>query len=725
MKSKKTRFYRILPTLILGGIFVLSGCEKSNDLYNPDHLQEEAKKAFPVKNIDPNQTWETSTICNASVTINEKTGGTYTIKVYTENPYNTDGNAYLLAKTSVANGQTANFKFDIPATLQYVYVMKVNSEGYSSAVPVAVENGSMKATFGETGITRVTQTNANSRFFVPETPSDKTFPTIAPNNCGDISKYKDEENKIPYLLKDNTYEKINPEKGGDLYIQGNVTIKDWSEPGYVTNFYLLPNATLTLTMKKFNHRPNSIFSIGNNAQLIAINTDIQIEKDSKVFNKGIIKTKLFQVTLGYLYNANKIEATKVLLTNGTSYYCNATDGELIVSELEVQGDGHFINETNAIVKNSGATIVNCTNGSWENAGNFTTKTMNISAWNQNIKNACRLKVEGKLTFQEAGILNESYIECADLEMQNSIVDMAANSFFNVKNEATFQDNWENDNSQGFIASASNGWALLKMGKAISKNNHNYKDIVYIGKLYIACNNHFAIGDQYNPTYKLEGGAKFVGADNADIVIEKSTCNPGYNSTPDGGGENNKVIEYAYAFEDMMLEAGDYDFNDVVLYVTAPFINEGGERVIEVTLKAAGATKKLAVLFNNGTTTTTLFGNVHTSLNVPEGTIVNTGDATGTPSTITIKVGDNFNLTNNGDLYISDGKRDVHIPNFTTSFKAGDVPYALRVACADWKWPKERIQITEAYSGFEDWAKDATQTADWYNNPNSNKVIGIE
>ena len=223
---------------------------------------------------------------------------------------------------------------------------------------------------------------------------------------------------------------------------------------------------------------------------------------------------------------------------------------------------------------------------------------------------------------------------------------------------------------------------------------------------------------------MEGDAQITGTDNADIVIEKSGCTPGYNSTPDGGGENDKVIEYAYAFEDMMKEAGDYDFNDVVLFVTSPYSKEG-KRVIDATLKAAGATKKLAVLFKNGTATTTLFENVHTALGVAEGTIVNTGAATGTPSTVTIEVGENFNLTNNGDFYISDGQREIHIPNFTTGFTPGDVPYALRIPQANWKWPKEQIQITEAYSGFADWAKDATQAPDWYNSYNNDKVIGIE
>lgn len=725
MNSKKTRFYRIFPALFLGGILVFSGCEKSNDLYNPDHLQEEAKKAFPVKDIDPNQTWETSAICNASVTVNEKSGGTYTIKVYTENPYNTNGNAYLLAKTSVADGQTANFKFDIPTTLQYVYVMKVNEEGYSSAVPVAVENGALKTTFGATGTTRANENRAyDSKFFVPEAPDDKTFPTTAPGNCGDINKYSDKKDAIPYLLKNNTYDKIDPERGGNIYIQGNVTIKDWSEPGYVTNFYLLPNATLTLSLKnkQFNHRPNSIFSIGKGAKLIASNTILKGESGSKFFNKGTVITPRIELTDAYVYNEDSIKTETVLCTNSTSKFCNATGGILTTSTLQIDGNGHFLNETDGVVNCKGTTNLTCTNGSWENAGHYTTENMHCYANSKNIKNACWLTVNKELKLTDTTIENESYIECNTSYMNNGTVKMAEKSLFVVKEEAKFGYN----RSQGFIAPKTGEKAVLKMKRAIRETSTN-DNAVYNGMLYVACNDHFyKEQDQWNPWswYKLENGAELAGTDNADIVIEKSECTPGYNSTPDGGGEKDKVIEYAYAFEDMMVKAGDYDFNDVVLFVTTPY-KKDGKLVIDATLKAAGATKKLKVLFKNGTTTTTLFENAHTALGVSEGTIVNTGATTGTPSTVTIEVGENFNLTNNGDFYISDGQREIHIPNFTTGFKAGDAPYALRIAQANWKWPKEQIQITEAYPDFANWANDATQAPDWYNNFNSGKVMGIE
>lgn len=715
MRSYKIKFSSILRAILFGGVFVLSGCINSNDVYNPDRIQKEAKEAFPVKDIDPDQTWETSAIRNASIAINEKTGEVFTIKLYSGNPYNTNGEARLLAKATVTDGQTAKFKFDAPAALDLVYVMKVSSRGYSSAVPAVIENGSVKVTFGreETDTRATAATRADGGlFFVPDIPGKEVFPTKAPDNCGDISKYGEQTNKIPYLLKDKTYSRVNAWSGGDIYIQGNVVLKSWSEPGGITNFYLLPNATLTLEMKQFNHRHNSIFSIGNGAKLIANKTTLVGEEGSKYFNKGTIKAEMIKPINSYVYNANIIETEKVLLTNANSKFCNATDGKLVTSELEIQGNGHFLNETDGVAEVNGTTTLNCTNGSWENAGHYTTENMLISAWNKNVKNACWLTVTEELRLTDAGVYNENHIECQKLYMNNATVSMAQKSFFVVEEEAKFGYN----KGQGFVASTTDEKAVLKMKRAIRTSGND--NMVYSGKLFVACNDHFnKQQDQWNPYYELKNGAELSGADNADIVIPASKCTPGYNSTPDDGDNNDTPQAYVYAFEDMMKEIGDYDFNDVVLYITTPIDGK-----TTVSLQAAGATKKLSVGFNNNGNIQTVFADVHQALKVPAGTITNTGTTSGTVATAEINVGKDFSLTSNGDFYISDGKREIHIPNFTIDFKPGNVPYALRIANATWKWAKERIQITEAYPDFAGWAQDATAEPTWYNNPISGKVM---
>lgn len=729
MESKKRRFYGILSMMLLGGITVFSGCIDSNDVYNPNHLQEEAKKAFPVKDIDPNQTWETSAICNASVAVNEKTGGTYTIKVYTENPYNTDGNAYLLAKTTVVDGQTVNFKFDIPATLQYVYVMKVNSEGYSSAKTVLVADKKIDASFGGTNtVAMAAKTRAVSSivdFRAPDVNDVSLFPTKESTSAYPNYPTNDNWTNVQgnYIVTSN-YNSIDYQaNGGGVYIQGDVTLK-YLYLGGNCKLYILPQSSLTLTSNGYSlGQGGSMISIGAGATLIVEKGVLQAS-NATIYNLGTIKADAIEAAgSGYIYNNGTLTiAKKVNIANPNSLLVN--EGIMTAASFETQGSSSYYNSGESTI--SGKTFLSSNDQKWENQGYFKTNSMEIAATSSQLLNACKLYVEGEFRINTSSDINNSfnldggaYVECGSLYMDNATVKMGGNSSFNILGNAIY-----NYNLGGFYGIAEK-FALVKIGKAIQNQTHQGNTIGYHGKLYIACDDHFRNGYSGSVPYIImDGDAQMTGTDNAEIKIPATSCNPGYNSTPDGGGENDKVIEYAYAFEDMMLNAGDYDFNDVVLFVTSPY-KKDGKRVIDVTLKAAGATKKLAVLFNNGTTTATLFENVHTALGVSEGTIVNTGAATGTPSTVTVEVAENFSLTNNGDFYISDGQKDIHIPNFTDGFATGNAPYALRIACTNWKWPKERVKITEAYSGFADWSKDATKAPDWYNSFNNDKVIGIE
>lgn len=762
MISKKMGLSRLLPMLAIGGMFVFSGCDDSKDLYNPDRIQEEAKEAFPVKNIDPNQTWETSAVCNASVSVKETAGETYTIKVYTANPYNTNGDAALLAKTTVTNGQTVNFKFDIPAALQYVYVMKVNGEGYSSAVPAAVENGTVKVAFGEgSGTTRAAMTRGaitRANVWQPTAPDlndSAIFPTDAPTGSYDYNNNWQINEGGNYIITE-TATGINCQQGANFFVKGNITLESIYCQGDL-NLYILPGATLTMK-DKFDYAGKATLSIGKGAMLKCNELNLSgsfgvvynagtIEAEDYLdsrnnhtpfYNLGIFKFNNTNLSNINFYNDGNITANKIDINNTTNFI-NATngkitltgrfscengssiavnEGEIVAASFGVAGSSSFYNYNKVII--NGQSDIDSNNSTWDNEGYFKTTNIVFKASSPNWINRCQLYVTEKFTYTTnsvAGLIMDAgaYAECGSLYADQANIKMGNKAFFNVLGEAKFKHN-----PKGFIATGDE-YALLKMGSAVQEDAKQGFSITYEGKLYVACDNHFAQGNDgsaEHPLFDIKKGAQITGADNADITIQASECNPGYNPTPGGGDDN--VQTYAYAFEDMMKDVGDYDFNDVVLYVTVPYEN-GGKKFIDVTLKAAGASKQLAVGFKNNGTPRTIFASVHESLGVPVGTIVNTGDATGTTKTETIEVGDDFSLTNDGDFYISDGKREIHIPNFTSGFNTGDVPYAIRIA-SSWKWPKERVLITEAYTGFATWAQDATSEPNWYNNSEGGKVM---
>lgn len=726
MKAKAMKLSYILPLLMMGGTTLFTGCEQGKDLYNPELVQEEAKKAFPVKDIDPNHTWETSALCNATVSVDEKAGDTYTIKVYTANPYNTNGNAALLATTTVADGKTANFKFDIPAALQQVYVMKVNGAGYSAAVPATVENGILKVEFGgknatttRTAMTRNAITRAES--WVPE-----ELPTKAPDGAIYLNAIGNQWNDVVengnYIVNSQV-DDVNVGKPVNLYIEGEVTLqrlqinKGW--PKKEVKIYLLPNSRLTL--KGESNTLNYWMGIAKSGELTGEN--LQLNQES------------------FLYNCGKIEAEKIEITNNAQFYngdkgkvhvegaFKCTNGSNVVQNYgEVEAESFNLEGSSALynygeIDIDGHSEVNSNNCVWDNGGTFESETMAFNSTSPNWINRCKLIVDEKLECKfgdgAAGLIMdaESYAECGELYFTSATIKMGTNAYFNVKGNAVF--GYSKDN-QGFIGEGEKP-ALLQINSAINENG-NYPSIRYDGKLYVACENHFSGKD--SKFYQMNGDAKFSGADGAGITIPKSECNPGYGGTPDGGGNSDKVVAFAYGFEDMAREAGtDYDFNDVVLYVSVPYEKEG-KKFVNVTLKAAGASKALSVHFYNidNKEEKTIFEDVHTALEVSAGTLVNTGRAEGTEKTVSIEVSNNFNLTAHGDFYISDGRREVHIPAFTTVFNEGDVPYAVRVAGSGWEWPKESISIVEAYPGFEAWAKNKTQNTDWYNTPQEGKVM---
>ena len=721
MKSKKMNFFRILPILAIGGIFTFIGCDSSNDVYNPDAIKEQAKNAFPVKDIDPNQTWETSSVCKASVSVNETAGEVYTIKVYTANPYNANSGASLLATSSVSNGQTTNIEFDIPAALQYVYVMKIDSKGYSSAKAVLVENKQATVSFGGiNNIASTVKTKAVSTIVNFTAPDASQFPTKEVAQQMNLQQTNGQIGTAGnYEIKSSVNAINNWAGNANLYITEDVTLNSL----YITTnskIFVLPGITLTLNLSGYSlGQTGSVISVGEGAKLILNSGRLQAS-NATIYNAGTVKAEDLDVAgNGYVYNRGTLSITKsVTVANYNSLLVN--EGIMTALSFETQGSSSFYNSGK--VEISGKSHLSSNNQKWENQGYFKTNSMVIEASSSNLLNACQLYIDGEFKINTTSTTSDNafkmdggaYTECGSLYLDNASIVMGGKSFFNVKGTATY-----NYNLGGFYATAQD-FAILKIGKAVQNSAGQGNTIGYHGKLYVACNDHFENGLSGNVHYIIwEGDAQLTGADNAEISIPSSNCNPGYNSKPDNGG-NDTPATYAYAFEDMMKEVGDYDFNDVVLYVSVPY-DKNGKKMIDVTLKAAGATKKLAVGFNNSGQKQTLFADVHEALGVAAGTLVNTGTATGTEKKITVEVASNFTLTEHGDFYITDGSIERHIPNFTDGFKPGDVPYGIRIASSNWKWPKERVVITEAYAGFAAWANDATAAASWYNEPINGKV----
>ena len=195
----------------------------------------------------------------------------------------------------------------------------------------------------------------------------------------------------------------------------------------------------------------------------------------------------------------------------------------------------------------------------------------------------------------------------------------------------------------------------------------------------------------------------------------------------GNTPNQEVIEELlnisniYAFEDMSINGGDYDMNDVVLECTKLENNQ-----ISIKLIAAGATKKVYAFFRDTRSNAepiNLFGEVHEAFGQQSGIIINTGVDVNNlaPVEKIINVAEGFLFSQHGDIYIVDYQnREAHISKFTNDFQPGDAPYGILVPIT-WKYPKEWVKITTAYPEFAAWAGGDDTASGWYTHPSSSNV----
>ncbi len=670
----------------------LTSCSNHDALYDPSILQEAAKENFPVKNIDPNQDWNMATVKTVKLTIQQKVGENYTVKVYNLNPFNVNSNARILAlKENVPNGTNISLSFDCSVGLNCVYVVFEDKNGGYTMQPYDLNTTSRFAS----------RSNLSSRTItIPSTTPIKT-PSLP-------DKITDEINNLPewtgyaasgsYIMsKDGN---INLGGTGNLYVKGKVTLT-YSYLNSGANLIILPGAEVTLT-SELRTGAGSI-SICKGATLIAPH-NIFIEYQKLLYNLGTIETTNLTTNGGYFVNGEggKVKVTnQIHLSSGNSVLENYSS--INVEDFKIS-NGYLVNVSSSEFVVNNNTEINSGNFI-KNEGLFSTTSMNINSSGVAVYNSCRFYVTKKLNFICASsrgtfiIDGGAYTEINDLAINNAEFILGGNSFLNVTNEATLD-------TYNKIQGTDNGYSIFKAKKVISSRNNQRDIIAYSGNLYIDCNNHVEQQVSGGTSYTTTDNVKFIGG-SKDYVIQKSECNPGYNAETIVIPDNYQY--YTYAFEDMFKEVGDYDFNDVIVKVSTVPIN--GK--IKVKLSAAGAIKPLYVYYNNKSDNVTakpLFEGkeVHTAFGKDQGVMINTGEITAPELEEEISVGNNFSVANDLDVYIKgkENVNEIHIPKFVYEFAKGDVPYALCVT-ADWEWPVERQSIISKYPVFEKWAQDVS------------------
>lgn len=688
----------ILFICILG----FSSCMKKEDLFDPDRVQEEAKKNFPVQDVDPDHDWNMMGIAEMAASVNNGTGLTYNLKICTDNPFNIDNNARLLYQVSVKDGETKSFSFDAPLALTDLFVA-VEAPDYSRfVVPATMKDGKFTVKIGgNAGKARSVSSRVHA-LSVDYTLDDVAF------NCPADAK----------LLTSNDYV-----AGWDAYqVQGNCYIDSDIFCSYLVissgaHLYIKDGASLTITKGTFetmNLEANQALSVLKGGELICEADNGINQSGGKIYNRGKVlvtnkKDGGIIMNAGLFYNQGTLDVKKGdLALSGTAKFINATGGQLTTKDndldVKVTSGGEFLNEEDATVEVDDTEI---SGGKWVNNGKYTTEDMDITGSGYEVQNNCKLligtsKGDGEFTLKSAVTFsNSGYVYCKSAEFGNGTIAMTANSVFKVDGEAEYYSYFtvQGPDSNG------GAYLIMKKTKYAGKQEVGNK---YEGKLTVVCDNYFpANKNDKNPALPGPDGFPIYPSSGITIDIPASECSDGHHQevTPP---DPIPVAVYTFAFEDSSTSGGDYDFNDVVLKVET--VPAGGK--LKVKLVAAGATKDLQVLFEDKA----LFNGqeVHAAMGCPSGVMINTGGATGTVAEDMVSWPDGYTLKKNGNFSIYDVKKQlpVKLPLFIDGFKKGDVPYGI-VVPIDWEYPTEGERVDKKYPKFVDWAKDAQKEAEWY------------
>ena len=769
---------------------VAVSCNKM-DSFNPyaeqEIKQEEFTNNFQTevlngKSVDANQTWATTDAVQINLTPNQSG----TLKIYTDNPV---GNsvASLYTATVTAN-QKVSFTVARPADITELYAVILNEDELiisiadidASAEEVTVDmsetTSSNRAARRAPAVPTYTTFGTTNPITKPDTPTD--LPT-ADNASVKITQNTTSEwgyqNGESVYIAPNVTLTITQEwaafKNGKIYLSRGSKIVNthstkriylenctmYNDGGTIEGYVNLQKSVVwnlgTIDSKgtDFYSNDNGTSIIYNEGTITA--KDFQVGQQCKLYNVGTVTctgTLKGNNSSSQIYNGSghNMTAARLELNNNSQYLWN--DGTLTITgaiystnnaicvnngTLNAQSfDGSagisFLNRTDKTVNITGGTTITNANSLWVNDGIYNTGTFLVQAGNSQVFNNCRLNVKGKFTMGNNDgsrfvLQGDASVICDSFDWNgDNYFFMGGGSLLKVAN--TLKSNNQNSD-KGFFQTRSDEYAVIT-AKAITTDNPTGQwRAWYEGKIYIDTDSHFAfysINDGQK-NYKLTGGATLTKKQGtAPVKWEESTCRPAYNGNK---VESDPVMYYYYAFEDLGT-TDDFDFNDIVIRVSAPVNGKS-----TVTLMAAGGIYPAVVTYGTGASIRNIGEEVHAAFGVSTGNtdeMVNTGgkkkefvtlgtidnlpsnaDMSNLPIGITV-TGNNGQVTRVERSVANNGKAPLVIA--VSGYSSGE-------NAGKWFWPLERTNISSAYTQFGEWGANASTNKDWYKNFTNDKV----
>jgi hypothetical protein len=709
--------------------------------------------------IPDNQDWVMSTTATATFNV-EGLSDEATVYVFSNNPQ-ADGYGSVLASSQTTGTTTTLSEFRIPAHLESVFVGVKESNGNMIYKYVDVENGQITADYDYS-----TTANARTRASAVVDGDPFTFENTAsyyktiadiPYDAKDINTSSDYDCVMSGKLvaTSGMRSNLNLWQGPavDIYINGEVTIPTGA---YIhsANIYVLPGSTLTV-YKQANY--GCKIYVSENATLNYYVSKLETNNDgtgrlSSIYNRGTVSfADNFEANQDVIiYNEGTMTGKDITSKPGdghTSLFYNF--GELtLTGNMVLNSCANFYNEGTVTV--SGETNVTQKDIYWINNGHYTTGSMIFSAKNATFYNYCQLLVTGNAHMYdgEFNLMSGSYTEANTADFDNFIVNMNGNAGFNINSGS----NWaaQGDGTfQGFKATGTNNY--VRLGGTTTVAGH-LKSLETTGNITLAHNDIVDLGANdsgVQPTYQFNEGTTKVKFKELNPTYSTTDCGATWSENPPVETTTEENNWWTYAFEDRITKC-DFDMNDVVIQVKE---SESNPDELIVKLVAAGCEFDNYVWLGDNLISWNGKAEVHEALGASHGEMVNTGNGKGVdkdPVVTTIaKPADFVDLqkakfrirpfrigTGPDDLSLSVTSDFIGIVEETTKGEDGKIAKApLGIAIpAKWKWPLERVIVTDAYptpddnshSGFATYGSEEDPVvriglSNWYNYPVPDKV----
>ena len=614
----KKSFWIAMALLSLG----VTSC-KDDVVFDQASYDEYLRKSFVIENVDPNHQWATVGVANANITINIGTKETYQVKIYEQNPIGYKGTLKLLGEGRVADGNTLDMKISYCLAKAYAYVTLFDSKNYMSVYPALIEDGLLKVDINNQQSQKARQRSRIEPSWDFADPDSEEYPSTLPADAVDISRYsefgKQEVWWPSYSMTPARFQTfyVDPQQDkrhlqldhglADVYVKAGKHKLSMYVLGDV-RLILLPGAEVTFPDELNQNNQGFKLFVCKGATITA---NSGISYNFWLYNQGTITTsKMTQYAAGALVNEGTVNITSNLqIANSASQVVNA--GTMSAASMSVEGSGHFQNLGTMTI--TGETTVNSNNCSWVNDGTYTTGRFVYTAGSTDVINNCRLTCTSLFRINLGETDRNSFqlnggasVVTPNFEAAGpTFIHMGSNSLFQVTGTAKLSINKDVYGIYG----PTNGAEAVFQAKAIERLNswetNQGFSANYFGHLYVATDSHFPFGYSdksaqqqaageigAQPYYRLDAasGAKMTTYNGANVTLSDEGCGAAYAGTPDEEERPEVPQSFRFCFEDNFPDAGDYDFNDVVLTVK-PTLNEK-TLTVQVSLDAVGATKNI-------------------------------------------------------------------------------------------------------------------------------------